>query len=218
MYTLSLEEENVFSQKTVTIAERHTIVTLSTGGAGRVPRGRTETGDFLMTRIFDSRTTCPEAVHGCLPFDEDWRRHTSATAPGVRGGLWDEQAQNLPPQRGEDVKEAGDVAVEQDATQETVGQARESLKRSRIVDGVAGLTQQGHFVLYALLMLHEEGDTPIRARDVQINTKLSVVERQLTRSFRDGCVTISASSRCWGLRVVQSGTEVNRVVGTTSIS
>lgn len=66
--------------------------------------------------------------------------------------------------------EAGDVAVEQDATQVTVDhvdQARESLERSRIVDGVAGLTQQGHLVLYALLMLHEEGDTPIRARDVQ---------------------------------------------------
>jgi len=41
--------------------------------------------------------------------------------------------------------EAGDVAVEQDATQVTVDhvdQARESLERSRIVDGVAGLTQQ----------------------------------------------------------------------------
>jgi len=88
--------------------------------------------------------------------------------------------------------EAGDVAVEQDATQVTVDhvdQARESLERSRIVDGVAGLTQQGHLVLYALLMLHEEGDTPIRARDVQDRYEIicgrAAVDPLVPRRMRD---------------------------------
>ncbi|UHQ96274.1 orc1/cdc6 family replication initiation protein [Natrinema halophilum] len=88
--------------------------------------------------------------------------------------------------------EAGDVAVEQDATQVTVDhvdQARKSLERSRIVDGVAGLTQQGHLVLYALLMLHEEGDTPIRARDVQDRYEIicgrAAVDSLVPRRMRD---------------------------------
>ena len=88
--------------------------------------------------------------------------------------------------------EAGDVAVEQDATQVTVDhvdQARKSLERSRIVDGVAGLTQQGHLVLYALLMLHEEGDTPIRARDVQDRYEIicsrAAVDPLVPRRMRD---------------------------------
>ncbi|PGF13894.1 cell division control protein Cdc6 [Natrinema sp. CBA1119] len=88
--------------------------------------------------------------------------------------------------------EAGDVAVEQDATRVTVDhvdQARESLERSRIVDGVAGLTQQGHLVLYALLMLHEEGDTPIRARDVQDRYEIicgrAAVDPLVPRRMRD---------------------------------
>ncbi|WP_408960622.1 hypothetical protein [Natrinema sp. 74] len=88
--------------------------------------------------------------------------------------------------------EAGDVAVEQDATQVTVDhvdQARESLERSRIVDGVAGLTQQGHLVLYALLMLHEEGETPIRARDVQDRYEIicgrAAVDPLVPRRMRD---------------------------------
>ncbi|WP_323173679.1 orc1/cdc6 family replication initiation protein [Natrialba sp. PRR66] len=88
--------------------------------------------------------------------------------------------------------EAGDVAVEQDAAKVTVDhvdQARESLERSRIVDGVAGLTQQGHLVLYALLMLHEEGDTPIRARDVQDRYEIicgrAAVDPLVPRRMRD---------------------------------
>lgn len=66
--------------------------------------------------------------------------------------------------------EAGDVAVERGVeriTEAHVDEARASLERSRIVDGVAGLTQQGHLVLYTLVMLHEEGETPTRARAIQ---------------------------------------------------
>ena len=66
--------------------------------------------------------------------------------------------------------EAGDIAVEENATKLTeahVDSARTALERSRIAEGVAGLTQHGHLVLYALMMLHEEGDTPARARTIQ---------------------------------------------------
>lgn len=88
--------------------------------------------------------------------------------------------------------EAGDVAVEQDVNQVTeqhVDDARDLLERSRIVDGVSGLTQQGHLVLYALLMLHEEGTTPIRARDIQdryeIVCERAVVDPLVPRRMRD---------------------------------
>lgn len=66
--------------------------------------------------------------------------------------------------------EAGDVAVAQNAdqvTEEHVDEAQAALERSRLVNGVAGLTQQGHLVLYTLLMIHEEGETPVRAREFQ---------------------------------------------------
>ncbi|WP_076611028.1 orc1/cdc6 family replication initiation protein [Natronorubrum thiooxidans] len=88
--------------------------------------------------------------------------------------------------------EAGDVAVEQDADQvceEHVDEARALLEQSRIIDGVAGLTQQGHLVLYALLMLYEEGETPVRARDVQnryeIVCKRAATEPLVPRRMRD---------------------------------
>lgn len=88
--------------------------------------------------------------------------------------------------------EAGDVAVEQNASQVTedhVDEAQASLERSRIVDGVAGLTQQGHLVLYALLLSHEEGQTPIRARDIQgryeIVCNRAAVDPLVPRRMRD---------------------------------
>ncbi|MFA9427654.1 orc1/cdc6 family replication initiation protein [Natronorubrum sp. A-ect3] len=88
--------------------------------------------------------------------------------------------------------EAGDIAVEQDADQVTeahVDEARAALERSRIVDGVAGLTQQGHLVLYALVMLHEEGKTPTRARAIQDRYKIvcdrAAVDSLVPRRMRD---------------------------------
>lgn len=78
--------------------------------------------------------------------------------------------------------EAGDIAVEQgteEVTETHVDEARASLERSRIVDGVTGLTQQGHLVLYALVMLHEEGETPTRARTIQDRYEI-VCERAAT--------------------------------------
>lgn len=88
--------------------------------------------------------------------------------------------------------EAGDIAVEQGAEEVTethVDEARASLERSRIVDGVAGLTQQGHLVLYALVMLHEEGETPTRARTIQdryeIVCERAAIDPLVPRRMRD---------------------------------
>lgn len=88
--------------------------------------------------------------------------------------------------------EAGDVAVQRNADhviEAHVDEARASLERSRIVDGVAGLTQQGHLVLYALLMLHEEGKTPIRTRDIQVRYEIvcdrAAVDPLVPRRMRD---------------------------------
>ncbi|ELZ16173.1 cell division control protein 6 [Haloterrigena salina JCM 13891] len=88
--------------------------------------------------------------------------------------------------------EAGDIAVQQDAERVTevhVDEARKALERSRIVDGVTGLTQQGHLVLYALLMLHEERKTPIRARDIQDRYELvcdrAAIDPLVPRRMRD---------------------------------
>ncbi|WP_255681616.1 hypothetical protein [Natrinema sp. SYSU A 869] len=88
--------------------------------------------------------------------------------------------------------ETGDVAVEQNAehvTEAHVDEARALLERSRIVDGVAGLTQQGHLVLYALVILHEEGEAPTRARDIQDRYEIvcdrAAVEPLVPRRIRD---------------------------------
>ncbi|MEZ3118123.1 orc1/cdc6 family replication initiation protein [Halobaculum sp. MBLA0147] len=65
---------------------------------------------------------------------------------------------------------AGDLA--RDASTEVVQEdhverGRRELERGRIKEGITGLTQHGHLVLYALLTLELEGETPIRSRDVR---------------------------------------------------
>ncbi|MBX0297708.1 Cdc6/Cdc18 family protein [Haloarcula nitratireducens] len=64
----------------------------------------------------------------------------------------------------------GDLARDQDTdviTDDLVRQAREALERGRIREGISGLTQHGHLVLYALLTLEQQGQTPVRSRDVR---------------------------------------------------
>ncbi len=65
---------------------------------------------------------------------------------------------------------AGDLARDGPAdtvTEEHVEEGRRELERGRIREGITGLTQHGHLVLYALLTLELEGETPIRSRDVR---------------------------------------------------
>lgn len=60
--------------------------------------------------------------------------------------------------------EAGDIAVAEDTAEVTeahIDEARVTMERSRIRDGVVGLTQHGKLVLYALLMVHESEGTPV---------------------------------------------------------
>ncbi|WP_101298364.1 orc1/cdc6 family replication initiation protein [Halegenticoccus soli] len=65
---------------------------------------------------------------------------------------------------------AGDLAREEGAdlvVEDHVKNGRRSLERGRIKEGIMGLTEHGHLVLYALLTLDLEGETPIRSRDVR---------------------------------------------------
>ena len=65
---------------------------------------------------------------------------------------------------------AGDFARDEDTdtvTEEHVKRGRRALERGRIKEGINGLTEHGHLVLYALLTLDIEGETPIRSRDVR---------------------------------------------------
>lgn len=65
---------------------------------------------------------------------------------------------------------AGDIARDEDTdtiTDDLVREAREVLERGRIREGIAGLTQHGHLVLYALVTLEQQGQTPARSRDIR---------------------------------------------------
>ncbi|SFS90093.1 orc1/cdc6 family replication initiation protein [Halostagnicola kamekurae] len=72
---------------------------------------------------------------------------------------------------------AGDLAREEEVaqeqqdeiviTEEHVEAGRHDLERGRIEEGINGLTQHGHLVLYSLLTLHLQNETPIRSRDVR---------------------------------------------------
>jgi cell division control protein 6 len=65
---------------------------------------------------------------------------------------------------------AGDLARDRDTdsiTEDLVRDAREELERGRIREGISGLTQHGHLVLYALVTLEQQGEAPARSRDVR---------------------------------------------------
>ncbi|QCS45035.1 orc1/cdc6 family replication initiation protein [Natrinema versiforme] len=66
---------------------------------------------------------------------------------------------------------AGDLAREEAETttvaETHVEAGRHDLERGRIEEGISGLTQHGHLVLYSLLTLHLQNETPVRSRDVR---------------------------------------------------
>jgi cell division control protein 6 len=65
---------------------------------------------------------------------------------------------------------AGDLARDEDTqtvSEDHVERGRRELERGRIKEGITGLTQHGHLVLYALLTLDLEGEAPVRSRDVR---------------------------------------------------
>lgn len=65
---------------------------------------------------------------------------------------------------------AGDLARDDETdtiSEDLVREAREVLERGRIREGIAGLTQHGHLVLYALVTLEQQGETPARSRDIR---------------------------------------------------
>lgn len=65
---------------------------------------------------------------------------------------------------------AGDLARDDETervAEEHVERGRRALERGRIKEGITGLTQHGHLVLYALLTLDLENEAPVRSRDVR---------------------------------------------------
>lgn len=65
---------------------------------------------------------------------------------------------------------AGDIARDQEVTtvaEEHVEEGRNALERGRIEEGVRGLTEHGHLVLYALVTHELEDNTPVRSRDIR---------------------------------------------------
>ncbi|XVH33566.1 orc1/cdc6 family replication initiation protein (plasmid) [Haloferacaceae archaeon DSL9] len=65
---------------------------------------------------------------------------------------------------------AGDLARDDNTAvveAEHVKRGRRALERGRIKEGIRGLTEHGHLVLYALLTMDLEGETPIRSRDLR---------------------------------------------------
>jgi cell division control protein 6 len=64
----------------------------------------------------------------------------------------------------------GDIARDERAssvTVEHIDSGREALRRGRVTEGIQGLTEHGHLVLYSLLTLDLEETTPIRSRDIR---------------------------------------------------
>lgn len=65
---------------------------------------------------------------------------------------------------------AGDIARDADSetiTEAHVEEGRTALERGRIEEGIRGLTEHGHLVLYSLVTNEIEGETPIRSRDIR---------------------------------------------------
>lgn len=65
---------------------------------------------------------------------------------------------------------AGDLARDHETdtiTDDFVRDARKELERGRIREGISGLTQHGHLVLYALLTFEQQNKTPVRSRDIR---------------------------------------------------
>ncbi|WP_336338448.1 Cdc6/Cdc18 family protein [Haloarcula brevis] len=64
----------------------------------------------------------------------------------------------------------GDLARDKDTdtiSESLVREARDVLERGRIQEGISGLTQHGHLVVYAMVTLDQEGKTPARTRDIR---------------------------------------------------
>ncbi len=66
--------------------------------------------------------------------------------------------------------ESGDIARETNADQVTedhVRKARERLQTDQVVKGISNFPQHGQLVLWALTILEEQGDTPVRTREIR---------------------------------------------------
>jgi len=66
--------------------------------------------------------------------------------------------------------ESGDIAREMNSDQVTedhVRKARERLQTDQVIKGISNFPQHGQLVLWALTILEEQGDTPVRTREIR---------------------------------------------------
>jgi cell division control protein 6 len=64
----------------------------------------------------------------------------------------------------------GDLARKDDDStvqEDHVKRGEKLLERSRVAEGISGLTPHGRYILYALVTLHLEDETPVRTRDIR---------------------------------------------------
>ena len=64
----------------------------------------------------------------------------------------------------------GDLAREENADrviEEHVKRGKRLLERTRVAEGITGLTSHGRYILYALVTLQLEAETPVRTRDLR---------------------------------------------------
>ena len=64
----------------------------------------------------------------------------------------------------------GDIARKEEASsvqEEHVKRGERLLERSRVAEGISGLTPHGRYILYALVTLHLESETPVRTRNIR---------------------------------------------------
>jgi cell division control protein 6 len=64
----------------------------------------------------------------------------------------------------------GDLARKENSStveEDHVRRGEKLLERSRVAEGISGLTPHGRYILYALVTLHLEGETPVRTRDIR---------------------------------------------------
>ncbi|WP_254810670.1 orc1/cdc6 family replication initiation protein [Natronosalvus amylolyticus] len=109
--------------------------------------------------------------------------------------------------------ESGDIARERNADQVTeshVREARERLQTDQVVEGIRNYSRHGQLVLWALTLLAEQGDTPVRTRDIREPYEI-LCDREATDPVSDRAVReYLAELETLG---IVSSTQVNRGKG-----
>ena len=101
----------------------------------------------------------------------------------------------------------GDIARKnkaQTVNEDHVRHGEKLLERNRVAEGISGLTPHGRYILYALLTLHYEDETPVRTRDIRPRyTRLCETiddDPLVSRRMRDHLGDLTMLGHCGGHR------------------